>query len=49
MLFGRADQLIYAGISGRQIEKNVGKKKYGLVTRFEIHIKVVAEISSISM
>jgi len=39
MLFGRADQLIYAGISGRQIEKNLGKKKYGLVTRLDSHAK----------
>ena len=33
----QGDQLIYAGMSGRQIEKNLGKKKYGLVTRLDSH------------
>ena len=35
----QGDQLIYAGMSGRQIEKNLGKKKYGLVTRLDSHAK----------
>ena len=35
----QGDRLIYAGMSGRQIEKNLGKKKYGLVTRLDSHAK----------
>ena len=35
----QGDQLIYAGMSGRQIEKKLGKKKYGLVTRLDSHAK----------
>ena len=35
----QGDQLINAGMSGRQIEKNLGKKKYGLVTRLDSHAK----------
>ncbi len=27
------------GLSGMQIEKNLGKKKYGLVTRLDSHAK----------
>ena len=33
------DQLIYAGMSGRNIEKQQHRKKYGLVTRLESHAK----------
>ena len=33
------EQLIYAGMSGRGIEKQQHKKKYGLVTRLESHAK----------
>ena len=35
----QGDLLIYAGMSGRQIEKNLGKKKYGLITRLDSHAK----------
>ncbi|OED84648.1 hypothetical protein A1QE_12555 [Vibrio breoganii ZF-55] len=31
------DQLIYCGMSGREIEKNAHKKKYGLITRLHSH------------
>jgi hypothetical protein len=31
------DCLIYCGMSGREIEKNLKKKKYGLVTRLNSH------------
>lgn len=31
------DRLIYCGMSGREIEKNLKKKKYGLVTRLSSH------------
>lgn len=31
------DELIYCGMSGREIEKNLNKKKYGLVTRLSSH------------
>ena len=33
------EQLIYAGMSGRSIEKQQHRKKYGLVTRLESHAK----------
>ena len=35
----REGQLIYAGMSGRNIEKQQHRKKYGLVTRLESHAK----------
>jgi len=35
----QGDLLIYAGMSGRQTEKNLGKKKYGLITRLDSHAK----------
>jgi hypothetical protein len=35
----QGDQLIYAGMSGRQIEKNRHKRKYGLITRLDSHAK----------
>ena len=35
----QGDLLVYAGMSGRQIEKNLGKKKYGLITRLDSHAK----------
>jgi len=31
------DELFYCGMSGREIEKNQHKKKYGLVTRLHSH------------
>lgn len=31
------DELFYCGMSGREIEKNLNKKKYGLVTRLHSH------------
>ncbi len=31
------DELFYCGMSGREIEKNRNKKKYGLVTRLHSH------------
>jgi len=31
------DELFYCGMSGREIEKNQNKKKYGLVTRLNSH------------
>ncbi len=31
------DELFYCGMSGREIEKNQHKKKYGLVTRLDSH------------
>ena len=31
------DELFYCGMSGREIEKNLHKKKYGLVTRLHSH------------
>lgn len=31
------DELFYCGMSGREIEKNQHKKKYGLVTRLQSH------------
>ncbi len=31
------EQLIYCGMSGREIEKNTHKKKYGLITRLNSH------------
>ncbi len=31
------NDLIYCGMSGREIEKNLHKKKYGLVTRLHSH------------
>ncbi len=31
------DELLYCGMSGREIEKNLHKKKYGLVTRLHSH------------
>ena len=37
MPFGITDELIYCGMSGREIEKNRHKKKYGLVTRLASH------------
>lgn len=33
----KKDVLIYCGMSGRQIEKNLHKKKYGLITRLKSH------------
>ena len=33
----RGDELIYAGMSGKDIEKNQQKRKYGLVTRLSSH------------
>ena len=38
-VFWRVDQLIYDGMSGRNIEKQQHRKKYGLVTRLESHAK----------
>ena len=35
----QGDRLIYAGMSGRQIEKNRHKRKYGLITRLDSHAK----------
>jgi len=35
----REGQLIYAGMSGRNIEKQQHRKQYGLVTRLESHAK----------
>ena len=31
------DELFYCGMSGREIEKNLHKKKYGLITRLHSH------------
>tara|TARA_R110001592_G_scaffold359954_2_gene667587 strand:+ start:611 stop:1051 length:441 start_codon:yes stop_codon:yes gene_type:complete len=31
------DELFYCGMSGREIEKNINKKKYGLITRLHSH------------
>lgn len=31
------DELFYCGMSGREIEKNLHKKKYGLITRLQSH------------
>ena len=31
------EQLLYCGMSGREIEKAAGKKKYGLITRLGSH------------
>tara|TARA_R110000737_G_scaffold314184_1_gene323886 strand:+ start:11563 stop:12003 length:441 start_codon:yes stop_codon:yes gene_type:complete len=31
------DELFYCGMSGREIEKNLNKKKYGLITRLHSH------------
>lgn len=31
------NELIYCGMSGREIEKNLHKKKYGLITRLASH------------
>lgn len=33
----RGDELIYAGMSGKDIEKKQQKRKYGLVTRLSSH------------
>ena len=38
-VFWRVDQLIYDGMSGRNIEKQQHRKKCGLVTRLESHVK----------
>ena len=35
----QGDRLIYAGMSGRQIEKNRHKRRYGLITRLDSHAK----------
>ena len=35
----QGDLLIYAGMSGRQIEMKLGKKKYELITRPDCHAK----------
>ena len=39
MWYGRA-QLIYAGMSGKNIEKQQHRKRFGLKTRLDSHAKV---------
>ena len=36
-LIWKGDQLIYCGMSGREIEKNIHKPKFGLITRLNSH------------
>jgi hypothetical protein len=33
----QADNLVYCGMSGRQIEKNRHKERFGLITRIQCH------------
>ena len=42
------DQLIYAGMSGREIEKAIkdGKKKYGIITRLASHANGSCQVIS---